>query len=48
MTKPQVEKLLEEKGTVELSLYKRGKDPNHYMAGIMDVTVQSLSELENR
>ncbi|URJ76322.1 hypothetical protein MF621_004028 (plasmid) [Bacillus velezensis] len=48
VTKPQVKKLLEEKGTVELSLYKEGRDPNHYMAGIMDVTVRDLGELENR
>ncbi|QRV11404.1 hypothetical protein JR311_19680 (plasmid) [Bacillus velezensis] len=48
VTKPQVKKLLKEQSAVDLSLYKEGRDPNHYMAGIMDVTVRDLDELENR
>ncbi len=46
VTKPRVKKLLEEHDSVELSLYDKGKDPDHFMTATMIVDVKSVEDLE--
>jgi len=48
VSRPQVKKLLQEHGKVELDLYEKGKDPNHYMTTMMQVRITDISELDNR
>ncbi len=48
ITKPQVKKLLEQNGEVTLDLFERGKDPNHYMTAIYQITIKDINEIDGR
>lgn len=48
VTKPQVKKMLEKHGEVEINLFERGKDPNHYMTTIFQATIKDMSELDDK
>jgi hypothetical protein len=48
VTKPQIKKLLEKSEQVELNLFNKEKDPNHFMTSMLVVDIKSIDEIEER